>query len=149
MIGHVEGPEGADDFRNDDLLVSLMRPGGETLLAPPGSFVRIRRDAARRRRVRAAVGGGLVVAAAVAIALPTYLIGIPTTHPPAAPPLVPPAATPTAPPDPRPDSPTPDASAAPRTTKPTSDVTATFPSRGPVPTSKAASSVPSASGTTR
>jgi hypothetical protein len=149
LIGHVEGPEGADDFRNDDLLVSLMRPGGETLLAPPGSFVRIRRDAARRRRVRAAVGGGLVVAAAVAVALPTYLVGIPTTHPPAAPPLVPPAATPTAPPDPRPGSPTPDASAAPRTTKPASDPAASIKGQVPTALSTSVSSVPSATPTTR
>jgi hypothetical protein len=90
LIGRVEDP-GNPEETGDDLLVTLRRHGDEILLAPPGSFERIRRGAARRRRVRAAVAGGLA-AVAVAVVLPMYLEGTPVTTVPA-PSLVPPAAS--------------------------------------------------------
>ena len=84
MIGRVEGPVGEDgsggrrgsDEFHDDLLVTLLHPGDETLLPQSGSFERIRRGATRRRRIRAALGG-LAVTAAAAVALPMLLAGPP------------------------------------------------------------------------
>jgi hypothetical protein len=84
LIGRVEGPGGPNgpgdpDAFHDDLLVTLLRPEPEALPMRPGSFDSIRRGATRRRRIRAALGGGLV-AAAVAVALPTFLAGSPRTN---------------------------------------------------------------------
>ncbi|MFC1420518.1 hypothetical protein [Streptacidiphilus cavernicola] len=95
MIGRVdqEGQDGLPDRPHndfhDDLLVTLLHPGGELLPAQPGSFDLIRRGATRRRRLRTALGGGLVAVAAVAVALPMLLTGAQTGRTAPVPPLAP------------------------------------------------------------
>ncbi|MFC4031827.1 DUF4232 domain-containing protein [Streptomyces polygonati] len=59
------GPSGSGRSAQDadgDAPESLPRSPAPFLSAPPGSFQRIRRRAARRRRIRAAVGGSAAVA---------------------------------------------------------------------------------------
>ncbi|WP_329373198.1 DUF4232 domain-containing protein [Streptomyces sp. NBC_00669] len=69
-----DGPgSGRDD--GTDPLARLLRPAGGYLSAPPGTFERIRRRAARRRRVRA-LAGGTAVAAVIAGAL--FVTGVVT-----------------------------------------------------------------------
>jgi hypothetical protein len=67
------GPDG----EHPDPIGRLLRPPGEFLPAPPGSFERIRRRAARRRRTRA-LAGGTVVAAMITGSV--YLVGALSPH---------------------------------------------------------------------
>ncbi|WP_263983719.1 DUF4232 domain-containing protein [Streptomyces sp. HPF1205] len=68
---------GGPDGDEPDPLEWLLRPPGDYLSPPPGSFERIRRKAARRRRNRAAAGG-VVVAAMITGSV--YLAGALSPH---------------------------------------------------------------------
>lgn len=69
--------DGGPDGEDPDPLERLLRPPGEYLSPPPGSFERIRRKAARRRRNRV-VAGGVVVAAMITGSV--YLAGALSPH---------------------------------------------------------------------
>ena len=132
----------SDDEERDagrpDPLDALLRPTVEFLPAPPGSFQRIRRTAARRRRVKAATGAGL---AAVVVAGSLYLAG--TFTPTGSTVVVTPPAT-SGPLVPAPGATSSGGSSAPSTPQPTASSAS-----GSAPISPSPTGTPSAHPTTR
>lgn len=149
----VPGAPGPFDGGGGDPLEPLLRPAPGFLAAPPGTFARIRRRAARRRRVRAAAGA---TAAVAVVAGAVYAAGALT--PDGRDQVVgPPASTVTASVSPAPDRPSPSPDAAPtsaptatgRATEGGATATAspTAPATTPVPSDTAGSAGTGGTGT--